>query len=211
MTVQGKPATPSNTSEEVLEIALTLQRANFELKVDVSLPAQGISVLFGPSGSGKTSLLRCVAGLEPHGVGRVVLGGSVMQDTAQGIHWPSHQRPLGYVFQEASLFEHLDVMGNLRFGLNPKRLHNKMLHRVKRLKSWGCRPCWAVKPNNSRVVSANEWPSGAHWRLNPGCFYWTNPLHRWTMGEGARFCLGWKNFATSCTCPCSTSPTRKRR
>ncbi len=132
MTVQGKPATPSNTSEEVLEIALTLQRANFELKVDVSLPAQGISVLFGPSGSGKTSLLRCVAGLEPHGVGRVVLGDSVMQDTAQGIHWPSHQRPLGYVFQEASLFEHLDVMGNLRFGLNPKRLHNKMLHRVAR-------------------------------------------------------------------------------
>jgi ABC-type molybdate transport system ATPase subunit len=132
MTLQDKLAEPSCTSEEALEIVLTLRRANFELKVDVSLPAQGISVLFGPSGSGKTSLLRCVAGLESQGLGRVVLGGSVMQDTAQGIHWPSHQRPLGYVFQEASLFEHLDVMGNLRFGLDPKRLQHKMLHRVAR-------------------------------------------------------------------------------
>jgi molybdate transport system ATP-binding protein len=48
-----------------LRLNLSLQRQTFALRVDLTLPAQGITVIFGPSGSGKTSLLRCVAGLEP--------------------------------------------------------------------------------------------------------------------------------------------------
>ena len=110
---------------ERLELASSLRREGFDLELDLTLPAMGITVIFGPSGCGKTSLLRCVAGLERHSTGRIALGASVMQDSQHAIHWPTWQRPLAYVFQEASLFEHLDVMGNLRFGLNPKRLHNK--------------------------------------------------------------------------------------
>ncbi len=87
----------------------------FALDVDLDLPARGVTALFGHSGSGKTTLLRCIAGLERAPQGRLTVNGVVWQDDA---HWlPTHQRPLGYVFQEASLFPHLTVLGNLRYGL----------------------------------------------------------------------------------------------
>lgn len=86
----------------------------FCLDVDLTLPARGVTALFGHSGSGKTTLLRCLAGLERAPQGRLLFKGDVWQD---GQNWlPPHQRPIGYVFQEASLFPHLDVLGNLRFG-----------------------------------------------------------------------------------------------
>ncbi|MGV3493086.1 MAG: molybdenum ABC transporter ATP-binding protein [Ramlibacter sp.] len=100
-----------------LQIRMVLERADFALDVDLALPAQGITALFGPSGSGKTTVLRCVAGLEPRARGVVRIAGETWQDDAGGVLLPTWQRPLGYVFQEASLFEHLDVRGNLRYGL----------------------------------------------------------------------------------------------
>ena len=98
-------------------IRLKLNRADFALDVDLELPVQGITVLYGVSGSGKTSLLRCVAGLERTPGARVAIAGETWQDDATGVYLPTWQRPLGYVFQEASLFEHLNVRGNLEFGL----------------------------------------------------------------------------------------------
>ena len=87
----------------------------FALNVDVTLPEKGITALFGPSGSGKTTLLRCIAGLERASAGKLTVNGENWQDTN---HWlPTHRRPIGYVFQEASLFPHLSVMGNLEFGM----------------------------------------------------------------------------------------------
>jgi molybdate transport system ATP-binding protein len=99
-------------------LRVQLPRADFSLDVDVRLPAHGITAVYGVSGSGKTSVLRAVAGLEPHARGRVALADQVWQDDAQGICLPTHQRAVGYVFQEASLFDHLDVQGNLNFGLH---------------------------------------------------------------------------------------------
>lgn len=104
------------STSATLSICLSLPRADFTLDVDLHLPAQGVTVIFGPSGSGKTSLLRCVAGLE-RAFGSVVLAGAVWQDNARDIFKPTWQREIGYVFQEASLFEHLDVERNLTFGL----------------------------------------------------------------------------------------------
>lgn len=104
-----------------LQIRLRVAREAFELAVDLTLPSTGITVLFGPSGSGKTTLLRGVAGLERGCRGRVQIGAEVWQDDAQARCLPTWQRPLGYVFQEASLFEHLTVRGNLRFGLKRSR------------------------------------------------------------------------------------------
>jgi len=101
-------------------VRLRLDRGRFVLDVALDLPASGVTALFGPSGSGKTTVLRCVAGLERAPSGEVRLGDSCWQDEASGHFVPTWQRPLGYVFQEASLFDHLDVAGNLRFGL-PRR------------------------------------------------------------------------------------------
>jgi molybdate transport system ATP-binding protein len=87
----------------------------FKLDVAFEAPMQGITALFGPSGCGKTTILRCVAGLTRLG-GRLAVGSDVWQDDANGEFRAPHRRPIGYVFQEASLFPHLTVRGNLRYG-----------------------------------------------------------------------------------------------
>ena len=98
-------------------IRLSLKRPGFTLDADLLLPPRGIAVLFGASGSGKTTLLRCVAGLERGDAAYVEIAGQTWQDDSRRIFLPTCQRPLGYVFQEASLFDHLDVRGNLSYGL----------------------------------------------------------------------------------------------
>ena len=92
-----------------------LDRTGFVLDVDLELPAHGVTALFGPSGSGKTTLLRCIAGLEHAPAGRLVFAGDTWQDARTFL--PTHRRPIGVVFQEASLFPHLSVRGNLEYGL----------------------------------------------------------------------------------------------
>jgi molybdate transport system ATP-binding protein len=86
----------------------------FELDAELAVPAQGVTALVGPSGCGKTTVLRCLAGL-CRLPGRVAFRGEVWQDA--GTFVPPHRRPVGYVFQEASLFPHLTVRGNLAFAL----------------------------------------------------------------------------------------------
>ena len=101
-----------------LTLKARLDRKGFVLDVDIRLPGRGITALFGPSGSGKTSCLRVLAGLERSAHGHVQIGDQVWQDSAAGLFVPTHRRALGYVFQEASLFDHLTVEGNLRFGFD---------------------------------------------------------------------------------------------
>lgn len=97
-----------------IHVCLCFERPAFTLDVDLTLPAQGVTALFGPSGSGKTTLLRCIAGLEKAARGQLRFRGQIWQDANTFL--PTYQRPLGYVFQEASLFPHLSVLGNLEFG-----------------------------------------------------------------------------------------------
>jgi len=87
----------------------------FGLDVELTVPERGVTVLFGHSGSGKTTLLRAMAGLERH-AGSMRHGESHWQDDATGLFLPAAQRPIGYVFQEASLFPHLNVRQNLEYG-----------------------------------------------------------------------------------------------
>lgn len=100
---------------EKIHARFRLDWPGFSLDVDLALPAVGVTALFGHSGSGKTTLLRCMAGLERAPKGRLTINGDVWQDDACWV--PTYKRPLGYVFQEASLFDHLSVMGNLRYGM----------------------------------------------------------------------------------------------
>ena len=91
-----------------------LDYPNFALDVDLDLPGRGITAFFGPSGSGKTTLLRCIAGLERASEALLKVHGELWQDESRFL--PVHRRPLGYVFQEASLFSHLSVRQNLEYG-----------------------------------------------------------------------------------------------
>lgn len=96
-----------------IDVRFSLQLGSFALDAMFDAPASGVTALFGPSGSGKTTLLRCVAGLE-RARGAVRVNGAIWQDDKTFV--PAHKRPLGYVFQEASLFPHLSVRANLEYG-----------------------------------------------------------------------------------------------
>ncbi len=98
-----------------VEIDLTLRVPGFVLRVETRIPS-GVTVVMGPSGAGKTSLLEAIAGLRRRVQGRLVVGGDVMLDTARGIALAPERRCVGYVPQDAGLFPHLSVLGNVRFG-----------------------------------------------------------------------------------------------
>jgi len=108
-------------ASETIEARLRGRLGDFELDADFNTPASGVTLLVGPSASGKTTLLRCLAGLSRL-EGVVRFRGTVWQD--QGRFVPPHRRPIGYVFQEPSLFPHLTVRGNLAYGL--KRRHGPL-------------------------------------------------------------------------------------
>lgn len=98
-----------------IEVRLALAYPGFNLDVDLQLPGEGFSALFGPSASGKTSCLRAIAGLQ-RARGRLCVGGEVWQDDEAQVFVPPHRRALGMVFQQAALFGHLTVRGNLEFA-----------------------------------------------------------------------------------------------
>ncbi|MFH1808191.1 MAG: molybdenum ABC transporter ATP-binding protein [Pseudomonadota bacterium] len=100
----------------MIELDLQLCRGDFTLQVKTLIEARALGV-FGPSGSGKTSLLHLIAGLLKPDQGRVVIDGQVLLDTTRRLHLPPHRRQIGVVFQDARLFPHLSVLGNLRYGL----------------------------------------------------------------------------------------------
>ncbi len=90
----------------------------FALDADFAVPATGATAIFGPSGCGKTSVARCLAGLQHLPGGFCAVDDEIWQDQST-FRFP-HQRPIGYVFQEASLFPHLSVKRNLLYG-TPRR------------------------------------------------------------------------------------------
>lgn len=99
-----------------LNVDLSLVRGkSFELNVKLDLPMMGITSIMGVSGSGKTTLLRAIAGLEQNTNGTVAIDNTHWQTSSHSL--PTYKRPVGYVFQEASLFPHLSVKQNLEYAL----------------------------------------------------------------------------------------------
>jgi molybdate transport system ATP-binding protein len=92
---------------------LSSRFGGFQLDARVVIPARGVTAIMGPSGSGKTTLLRCLAGLE-RAQGRISVGDRVWQKGASFL--PTHERGVGYVFQEPSLLPHLSVRANLAYA-----------------------------------------------------------------------------------------------
>ncbi len=97
---------------------ITVQRGAFELQAKFDLPMQGVTVVFGPSGAGKSMLLSAIAGLAKLNAGRVSLNGEMLEDAPNKVRMPTHLRGIGLAFQEARLFPHLTVRGNLGYALS---------------------------------------------------------------------------------------------
>jgi molybdate transport system ATP-binding protein len=100
----------------VLEVSVLKQLTGFRLDATFTAPTPGVIALFGRSGSGKTSLTNVISGLLRPDAGTVTLDGELLTDIRRGIVVPVERRRIGYVFQEARLFPHLSVEGNLRYG-----------------------------------------------------------------------------------------------
>jgi molybdate transport system ATP-binding protein len=100
----------------MLSVQLRKRRGDFTLDVSFGAPMPGITALFGRSGCGKSTLVSLLAGLIEPESGRVDVGGEVLYDSARHISVAAHQRRIGVVFQEARLFPHLDVRGNLEYA-----------------------------------------------------------------------------------------------
>ena len=100
----------------MLHVEIAKRRGAFLLDVAFQVPTPGIVALFGRSGCGKTSVVEILAGLLEPDSGDVRLGDLVFVDTSAGYSLPAERRRIGYVFQDARLFPHLSVRGNLRYG-----------------------------------------------------------------------------------------------
>jgi len=105
----------------MLHVAVSKRRPEFLLEASFTAPLPGVTALFGRSGSGKTTLINLISGLLAPDSGEVRVGEEVLTDTRRGIDIPVEQRRIGYVFQDARLFPHLSVAGNLRYGARRAR------------------------------------------------------------------------------------------
>lgn len=99
----------------MLRMQIELRRGHFHKQVAIHSDAR-VLALTGPSGAGKTTVLNAIAGLITPVSGRIEMDGSVLFDSSARIDVPTHRRRIGYVFQDARLFPHLDVRSNLRYG-----------------------------------------------------------------------------------------------
>lgn len=100
-----------------MSLRVEVRHAQGGFMLEVAFESKGrLTAVFGASGSGKTTLVNVIAGLARPQHGRIVIDGSVLTDTARSIAVPPHKRRIGYVFQDARLFPHLSVAGNLGFG-----------------------------------------------------------------------------------------------
>jgi molybdate transport system ATP-binding protein len=99
----------------MLQVDVTKQLGEFSLAAAFTSEGR-VTGLFGASGAGKTSLINMIAGLLKPDRGTIAFDGDVLDDSSSGIHVPPHRRRVGYVFQDARLFPHLDVRQNLDYG-----------------------------------------------------------------------------------------------
>lgn len=100
-----------------LQVSFTKKLGSTELEVDIELPVEGISAIFGRSGAGKTSLINVISGLITPEKGEIRTQQRTLFSSSQGINLAIEKRKLGYVFQEARLFPHYSVQGNLLYGV----------------------------------------------------------------------------------------------
>jgi molybdate transport system ATP-binding protein len=108
---------------ELIMLRVDVSKQLGEFSIEASFASEGrVTGLFGASGAGKSSLINMIAGLLQPDRGIITLDGETLDNTAEHIHVPVHRRRIGYVFQDARLFPHLDVRQNLDYGRRMNQL-----------------------------------------------------------------------------------------
>ena len=113
----GGSVMSTNIAQKRLKMCFTQQLGDLALAIDLDVPMQGITAIFGRSGAGKTSLVNVLSGLSHPDDGYIQLGDRVLFNSQQGIALSVDKRNIGYVFQDARLFPHYTVKGNLNYGV----------------------------------------------------------------------------------------------
>ena len=129
-----------------IDARFALSLGAFKLDAELHAPGAGITALFGPSGSGKTTILRCVAGLVRAAGGQLRVNAETWQDDR--VFLAPHRRPIGYVFQESSLFPHLSVERNIRYGYRRVPQNNRRIQLDQAIDWLGVGPLMTRMPAN---------------------------------------------------------------
>jgi len=103
-----------------LSAVIRATRGNFRLDVSFDVADGETLAVLGPNGAGKSTILRCLLGLVPLDIGRIVLGDHVLEDTTNNLYVEPENRRVGAVFQDYLLFRHLSVIDNVAFGLRAR-------------------------------------------------------------------------------------------
>jgi molybdate transport system ATP-binding protein len=119
-------------ARELIMLRVDVSRQLGEFSLHASFASEGrVTGLFGASGAGKTSLINIIAGLLLPDRGIIAIDTETLDDTALRVHVPAHRRRIGYVFQDARLFPHLDVRENLDYGRRMNRLADDAVERAR--------------------------------------------------------------------------------
>lgn len=106
-----------DVTPNVIDVDIECTRGDFQLRTKF-VSEDRVIALFGRSGSGKTSIVQCLAGLLKPSAGHIRVAGETLFDASARINVRPEKRRIGYVFQDARLFPHLKVRGNLTYGMN---------------------------------------------------------------------------------------------
>ncbi|MGI9054038.1 MAG: ABC transporter ATP-binding protein [Ilumatobacteraceae bacterium] len=103
-----------------LDATIALRLGLLDLDVHLDVERDELLAILGPNGAGKSTVLRALAGLLPIDGGCIAIDGAVVDDPAAGVFVPAEARPIGVVFQDYLLFQHLSVVENVAFGLRAR-------------------------------------------------------------------------------------------
>jgi molybdate transport system ATP-binding protein len=103
-----------------LDARIGLRLGSLDLDVEIHAEPGEVVALLGPNGAGKSTVLRCLAGLTPLDRGQISIDGAVVDDPVGDVLVEPEDRPIGFVFQDHVLFDHLTVLENVAYGMRAR-------------------------------------------------------------------------------------------